>query len=282
MTDNEEEWEASRGFLGQLLAEDTIPQLPYRGREQLLEEFHRAVYLDSTRTTESEYVLLTGVTQRVFTSQFWDQESTPLRNWSSYDPNLQLLLFRMPPSPAHEIASANFHTLIMTAITPMRLELALQALGSPGHYAPLGCKRPDQGWRPARPARGRTHRWPSMVLEVACSETKAKLATDVRYWKRAAPGDELKIILTIHINRPRPEITIEKHERNANNVGIPTQRVVVSKNCQNKARVSGTPLVIDFQKLFLRPPALPREKDLEIGADKLEWLANQVWEEQGF
>ena len=58
-------------------------------------------------------------------------------------------------------------------------------------------------------SRGRSQDWPIAVLEVAFSEARAKLQTDVRYWLRASEGD-VKIVFTIQIDHNVPKITIEK------------------------------------------------------------------------
>ncbi|KAL3434213.1 hypothetical protein BDV09DRAFT_186011 [Aspergillus tetrazonus] len=98
--------------------------------------------------------------------------------------------------------------------------------------------------------RGRSQDWPSAVLEDAFSEAKAKLQTDVRYWLRASEGD-VKIVFTIQIDHNVPKITIEKWNQTS-------------------------PLRIGFQKLFLRSPSTLKERDVEIGEEELQLLAEDV------
>lgn len=54
------------------------------------------------------------------------------------------------------------------------------------------------------------------MLEVAYSESQLKLGSDVRYWMRASGGD-VKIVLTLRVDRQQPRITIERWERSGNN-----------------------------------------------------------------
>ncbi|BCS28166.1 uncharacterized protein APUU_61214A [Aspergillus puulaauensis] len=122
---------------------------------------------------------------------------------------------------------------------------------------------------------------PSVVLEADLSETKAKLQRDIRFWHRASEG-RVKVILTVHINRTRPEIVIEQWESNGVSRCERTQRIAISKTRRGTTFVAGGPLIIDFSKLFLRQPDLPREQDISIGDEELEQLATCIWEEQGF
>ncbi|KAJ5923046.1 hypothetical protein N7516_010749, partial [Penicillium verrucosum] len=52
----------------------------------------------------------------------------------------------------------------------------------------------------------------------------------------------------------------------------------------SKIITMGSPLVIEFEKLFLRPPwnrMEPRERDIQIDDGDLQFLAEQVWDCQG-
>lgn len=49
-----------------------------------------------------------------------------------------------------------------------------------------------------------------------------------------------------------------------------------------RIRVDGGPLVIEFEKLFLRPSEYPKETDITIDTTMLEKLANAIWKEQEF
>ncbi|KAJ5426525.1 hypothetical protein N7465_001595 [Penicillium sp. CMV-2018d] len=48
----------------------------------------------------------------------------------------------------------------------------------------------------------------------------------------------------------------------------------------DEVRVSGAPLTIPFDLLFLRPPQSPREGDLIIGREGIEEIAKWIWEAQ--
>lgn len=56
---------------------------------------------------------------------------------------------------------------------------------------------------------GRSDDWPSVVLEISFSETQSKLMSDVRFWLHESDSD-VKIVLTLKIQRQRPEIIFEE------------------------------------------------------------------------
>lgn len=187
----------------------------------------------------------------------------------------------MTKSPAHETASIIFHNIFLEAVEPTGL---LKDIRGATHFASLGAKEPDQAWRPHRLPLNRSRDWPSVVLEVAYSETESKLGSSVWFWMRASGGD-VKVVLTLRINRKQPKIRIEKwvnSSSNDNNRHRLDQSVTISKTDSNRIILLNTPLTIDFEDLFLRPATIPREKNIELDAEKLEYLATEIWDDQGF
>ncbi|KAL4757593.1 uncharacterized protein BDW70DRAFT_153250 [Aspergillus foveolatus] len=253
-----------RGFLG-YLTPSVIRHYRYRGEDQFLIDFK-----DAFETDTREWFLVTG------------PEFGPFSFWSSYDAELELLLVRIVKSAAHESAAETFNFLLLEAIGPVGMAHALRLSGGATHITTIGSKEPDKAWKTKHLPRktGRSQDWPSAVLEVAFSETKAKLQAYVRYWLRASEGD-VKIVFTIQIDQNAPKITIEKWESNNNGRKNLEQRITISRT-GNNITVSESPLRISFQKLFLRPPSIPKEHHVKIGEEKLQSLAEDVWDVQGF
>ncbi|KAL4735574.1 hypothetical protein BDV11DRAFT_195655 [Aspergillus similis] len=216
--------------------------------------------------------------QGIFMTVFFEPESGPFSSWSSYDPELEFLLVRMVKYAAHESAAERFNFLLLEATGPVGMSRALHLFGSATHTATMGSKEPDKAWKPKNLPRGRSLDWPSAVLEIAYSATKVKLQTDVRYWLRASEGD-VKIVFIIQIDQNAPNITIEKWGSNSDGRKHLEQRITISRE-GNNITVSESPLLICFQKLFLRPPSIPIEHDVEINEEKLRWLAEEVWDVQ--
>lgn len=281
--------EPGRGFLGHLAS--CIQRYPCRGRQQFLVDSEAARHRHQTNTSGhvSEWFLLTGVDNHIFRSEFIDpvDQNTPWTTWDSYDAHLQLLLVRMTKSPAHETASIIFHNIFLEAVEPTGLKRSLKDILGATHFASLGAKEPDQAWRPHRLPLNRSRDWPSVVLKVAYSEneTESKLGSSVRFLMRASGGD-VKVVLTLRINRKQPKVRIEKwvnsSSSNNNNRHRLDQSVTISKTDSNRIILSNAPLTIDFEDLFLRPATIPREKNIELDAEKLEYLATEIWDDQGF
>lgn len=280
--------EPGRGFLGHLAS--CIQRYPYRGRQQFLVDFEAERHRHRTNTSGhvSEWFLLTGVDNHIFRSEFIDpvDQNTPWTSWDSYDAHLQLLLVRMTKSPAHGTASMTFHNIFLEAVEPTGLKRSLKEIGSATHFASLSAKEPDQAWRPHRLPFNRSRDWPSVVVEVAYSETESKLGSSVRFWMRASGGDA-KVVLTLRINRQQPKIRIEKwvsssSSNNNRQRHRLDQSVTISKADSNRIILSNAPLTVEFEDLFLRPASIPRERNIELDAEKLQYLATEIWDEQGF
>jgi hypothetical protein len=56
--------------------------------------------------------------------------------------------------------------------------------------------------------------------------------------------------------------------------------VIIGKGENNHLYLRGQPLIIGFDKLFLRPPSIPRETDIIFDDDILKQMATLVWVEQ--
>lgn len=121
---------------------------------------------------------------------------------------------------------------------------------------------------------------PTVVLEVALSETQSKLSSDMRFWLNQSHGS-VKVFLTLAIKYKGPQITLEKWELR-NDRQHQTRRVDISVGTNKQIRVDGGPLVIEFEKLFLRPAEDAREDDITINTDIFEELATEIWKEQEF
>jgi hypothetical protein len=270
------------GFLGDL--EPSITTYHYCGKQQAISIVKKEVKalteaVDSSEVSSSEWVLFTGIDKRTFSHDFNTTDEDRSLNWNSFDSSLNLLLARMALAP-HEEAVRSFDQLLLEALRPMGLDDALYLLGSATNKTPAGAKQADSQWSPRRAPPGRSRHQPSVVLEVALSETLSKLTSDVRYWlQRLPPRDEVKLAIILAINQQRPEIAIESWERKSSRPHC-TQHITISMSANKQVTVHDEPLVIEFQKLFLRPSESSRETDIRINADMLKKLAVKVWELQ--
>ncbi|KAL5332149.1 hypothetical protein BJX70DRAFT_385009, partial [Aspergillus crustosus] len=270
-----------RGFLGHLAP--SIPRHPYQGKDQYLqyyEKMYQQCLDDDDPENISSYFLVTQITESAFLRDFptdFDR-SYPFSRWISFDPALDLLLVRMGKSRAHALAAGVFEGMMFEALEPTGMTRRhLDLIDSATCYAGNGNKEADKAWLPVRMPRGRSRDWPSAVLEVAYSETTSKLQSDIRYWFRASGGD-VGLVYTIEISRVLLSIIIEQWGTNDSGRHHREQLVVIKKKGEDTV-VEGGPLVLGFEKLFLRAPG-GKERDVEIGEEGFAFLADRVWTAQ--
>ncbi|KAJ0421149.1 hypothetical protein BJY00DRAFT_112133 [Aspergillus carlsbadensis] len=287
-----------RGFL-EGVASPAIQTSTYATISQLKKDFH-----DALDNPELQYLLLSNVTTRIFTTHFRDagedaddddnddaddynyDYENPCTRWTAYDPSLELLLVQTPTSKIHGCAREEFSTRLVLAMDRLGVFGDLLPLGSGACHAALGSKCADKAYRPMKLPLGRSAEWPSMVVEVeiTSSDTASKLESDVRYWARAPPAGEVRIIVTIRVSQSRPEIALEKWEDNHEGRKERCQTITIRHGVEGKKpKVEGGPMVLDFEKLFLRPPATPMEQEVVVLSEEdLALLATHVWITQSF
>lgn len=249
-----------------------IPKYAYKGKDQFLKDFQHQI------TTQSgcEWVILTQVTKDIFDTDFLPAEEYPFSSISSYNSHLEVLLLKIIASSTHAAAAAEFGILLDRATS--KNEHNLRIYGG-CHSAEDGTmvKVPDRLWRPVRLPRDRSLNWPTIVLEVSCSDTREKLMSDIRFWLGAS-GGEVKIVLTIAIEQRVPEIVIEQWVMK-NSQAYQEQRVEITKP-GDEIKVSGN-LELAFKRVFLYSPSTD-EAVISVHAPALKDFAEAVWEMQGF
>lgn len=232
-----------------------------------------------------EWVLFTDVDEATFIRDFYDSpDDTIQKSCNSYDRISRLLLVKMPPSPAHETAARVFERHLTKILIPMGLDSKLKYIGTVGCHGIDGVKQPDGQYRPSRLPRGYPRDWPTVAVEVALCESERKLMQDVRYWL-GQTHHAVQLLFMIKINRRAPEVTIEKWGQRSNHSSTGPHRLqftIIRKNAKGDIIIRGDPVIIDFEKLFLRQPDAPREKDVQLGAEFLRELAISIWQFQGF
>ncbi|KAJ5794391.1 Glutathione S-transferase/chloride channel C-terminal [Penicillium paradoxum] len=190
-----------------------------------------------------------------------------------------LFLIRMPLTP-HGAATTVVHTMLTHSLIPMGLSLSLQ--GYPGVTVRGGSrgKQPDHGWAPKRRARGAFNS-PSVVLEVAYSESDAKLKSDVRFWLN--PNEcRANLCLTLRIHKSRREIRIESWTTQNNRIHRSHVTYITKKGRHTNVSVTHHPFTIPFESLFCHRPSRPGEKDIEFSQIQLEEIADSIWQAQGW
>ncbi len=194
----------------------------------------------------------------------------------------ELLIIKYMPSVEHEHARMRIHNQIQAKVWSMGISDAeFYSLGSARYYGANSNKEADCAYK-SRSVRRQEKDWPTLVIEVGRFESLSQLRQDVRWWLIESKG-EVQIALLMSIRESSSTLLIEKWELRApsldrsaanNSIDVPesVQIVEVTPN-----GTTGGPLVLEFDKIFLRA-ATPPEMDVIIADQQLESVAESLFE----
>ncbi|KAJ5827776.1 hypothetical protein N7447_004539 [Penicillium robsamsonii] len=237
-----------------------------------------------TEGTQNDHIIFI-IDPMTFAHDFLDSSADlPFHDRISFNPKDHLLIVKMPV-PAHEQAATVFHDTLILALQERGLQKAIFSWRSTTLTAEDGTrKEADGGWGPRRPPHGAPKR-PSVVLEVASSETPAKLRRDAHYWVDPARG-QANMAFTVKVHAKIPQITIQQWEWDEA-VSRPirkTDLTITTSSSDGKVYFNPnqpTPqLLIPFHLLFRRPAENHRERDIVVGTQDLIEFATLVWDLQ--
>lgn len=237
--------------------------------------------LDALEESEdvSEYVIF-SIDKATHDRDFLDPENQPERTFrTTFYQNIHSLVVKMPLHE-HEELTHLIDRVITKALDPMGLEESCYYYGSATIPVADGTKEPDAAWGPRPPPHGCSRR-PTVVVETAITETRAKLLRDVSQWLDPTHG-LAKVVLALKADRRQPKITIQRWQHNSTNSGIEAvQTIEIMESSEgDKVTVKGGPLLIPFRLFFLRPAEPPREKDIIIDEQQLKKIADLIWDVQ--
>ncbi|KAM5439691.1 hypothetical protein MferCBS31731_004448 [Microsporum ferrugineum] len=202
-----------------------------------------------------------------------------------YHSSLQTLVITMPSLP-HEEASRLFCGLVVLKAQSMGVRRLISFRGSTTTKAREREKQADESWGP-RQRRGQPGKWPTIVLEVAFSESREKVKADISWWLYRSNGAVLKAI-SIDIKRTSGNVYITLWERGAiltRQHPQPEPRVVgemrICRGMDGRpTRVEGADLTIPFHDMLLRAPDTDwGEGDFIFTKEELLELAEDVWDD---
>lgn len=256
----------------------TTSEYPYQGMQHFQDMIHK-----EAAEPDQSYVIFSNIDENTFLRDFDEFHS---HSYSDYFPQLRIILARMPASELHEEAHGELNNTLLIKLAAMGVRTQLRSLVGADVVTPTRTKKPDQSYRPVNLPAGHSNRFPSVVIESAWSERQSKLADDARWWLNASQG-ELKTAITISVQKKKRAITIEKWEaisrptRGEPGKMVPevVQKVTMTREGDGKpVHVTGAPLVIGFDKLFLRPAEEDKgEGDVFLDNDDLTLVADLTW-----
>ncbi|KAL4983783.1 hypothetical protein BDW68DRAFT_168186 [Aspergillus falconensis] len=282
----------SKDPLAQLAKE--VQQQPFttnKSLEKSLECRQRALQQDQTR---DQYLVFTSVPPAQSSKLSDDRARTSKYCRFSFNAETGLLITKVMPSPAHELAIRSFDFLISLELHAMNVYRDMRPFGSRTVTVGNWTKEADCCWAPAS-----TSTRLSFVVEIGLSESARQLALSARGWLETY-SSSVKLVVTISIKRENPEIILRRWEIVPRGYGVLTRSSPPSARCtaflklsrtNNTTSVTGesymngtttttTQLNLPFDKIVGRPPHQPLERDLVIPEQELRSFAENIWSEQ--
>ncbi len=247
---------------------------------KLIAEDSNQQYLVFHGVTQSDLAKIDGVRPKhTRTTYYWD---------------INLLIIKLMPSGKHESAHVNFGRSIDRKTFQMGMsEYELQGFGAERFKGSSSSKEGDTCFKP--PSRDYDD-FPTIVIEAGLSELPRKLKCDADWWLRqpGRNGGKVMIVVTISIKPNDKSLQIEKWEnalaparpRTRATPGPPIQiatriqQITIRPNANGAItpnEVTGAPLVLHFDKIFLRQPIAP-ETDFTFTANELAVFATKFWD----
>lgn len=167
-----------------------------------------------------------------------------------------------------------------------------EMLSTGSAYCPSIHKEPDVSFLPVRLPPGRSSEWPTLVVEVGGSELQAFFDRGARRWLDGSNGD-VKLVITVKIFPTRSVVKRWAVKRwattdqtrvsprlggQARACPVVTQTIIITKRSRQgkETRITGAPLTIPFDDLFIRPPR-GNETNFEFDQNNLERWAHSAW-----
>ncbi len=197
----------------------------------------------------------------------------------------ELLIVKYMPSAFHETTSEVFDAYMKTKLASMEVNFLTDYIprGSTRYYGARLSKEANKSYVPIPTRRG-TDDWPTIVLEVGYSESLAQLRQDARLWIIES-GGEMNIAVIISLNTRTSSMVIEKWEMALPHHQGRLTRAAAARSREpqciqelyaTKTSVVGGPLMLSFEKIFLRP-ANPPEQDVVFTDQDFMSLATAIF-----
>ena len=201
------------------------------------------------------------------------------------------LVIKLMPSVEDEASHATFGQKVYAK--SLRMGMAdhdLNAINAGRFVGPNSSKEGDTTYKPA--IRSKKADLPTLVIESGVSEKLSRLRVDANWWL-SHPSHQVNIVILIAVDVGKKEIKIEKWElapaparrstrQHPNLPGNPPQvptlvhEISIDSNNNVTGAPTPPPLILEFQKVVLRPAVLP-ESDFTFTSQELsQWAAN-LW-----
>ncbi|KAF2194373.1 hypothetical protein K469DRAFT_651654 [Zopfia rhizophila CBS 207.26] len=289
-----------------------VPIYQYTGVRDLQERVESQSTQLQARRSNQQYLVFRSVTKGHLDKLDRKRASIGKHTRMSHCTDTNLLIVKLMPSVEHEIAHLILADDLRDALAGMGLpRRSLVPLGGSKFSGPNSSKEGDSAYKP--PSRNRKADWPTIVFESGLSETLTRLRHDARWWLTNSRGD-VKIVIIISITPAQTMLRVEKwchspvpdrpltrgHPSPMTPEPTKMQEITITPNPAAPLNpidqsdtaapatvpttapatapydVTGAPLTLEFENLFLRAPVLPERDVIFTTADLSSW-ASYFW-----
>ncbi|KAL2685632.1 hypothetical protein Neosp_006733 [[Neocosmospora] mangrovei] len=184
------------------------------------------------------------------------------------------LLIATIPTEAHELLHSNLFGHIHAAVIQMGLGSQWTAMGSTTRRGHLNGDS-GEGDSSGGPRNRQGPRWPTLIIEAGYSRALESLRRDMKWWFSAS-NHQVKIVLLVKLDPSSENIIMETWQAETASLEPSCSQVVTisrEPDADTPDSVSGGPLRLDFELLFLRAPR-EGEGDIVLPVDVLQLLAD--------
>src|SRR3569833_98771 len=255
---------------------------------------HRLAHDSTGRSATQDTLIFYGATAAHIEALEKD-EGRPWRITFFGEETAGLLFLRMP-KPVHEIAHSHLFLRLWERVVQIGLRDDAHAIGA-SKYKGISTqgistriKEGDSGLRPDPPRNCGDH-FPTLAIEVGNSESLPRLYMDKDWWfdNSGGPRGDVEVVLVVMIYHQTKRIVLELWHRGYQ---APSQTVTITvmphqhadkpfslatQDLHTNWVITGAPLVIPFEHVFLRPRRGDFETDFVLSEEHLAKYAVSCW-----
>jgi len=269
-----------------------VPIHQYKGIRDLQQRVQAQSAELQAGHSKQQYLVFQGVTKQQLAKIDRERDSIGWHTRITHYTSINLLIIKLTPSVQHELAHSALADLLTFRLSFMGFnEPPLNRVGAARFDGNQSSKEGDSAYKPD--SRNRKDDWPTIVFESGFSETLTKLRNDAQWWLTNSQGD-VRIVVIVLARPEHKTLRVEKwclappqprrSPRLNPGAQVPTrvQEILVTQNPPahpggaSTYTVTGAPLTLEFQEMFLRAPA-PPESDVTFTTADLSRWATRYW-----
>lgn len=234
-----------------------------------------------------QYIAFGHVSQGTFEEIDANRLQLVMKAALSYFPDTETLIVKIPTRLQEKAHQRLGQLILMKTVAPMNLDI--------NDFSPMGkttikvqngsSKESDSSWKNEN-IRPRDEDFPCLVVEAGMSESLTRLRGDAR-WCIESSGGKVNMVVIIWTRKTSRVLHIEKYipgpPQTLASPGHPRPSytrlasTVIIDSAASPSTVTGAPLVLEFNRIFDRPPNSPLEQDIVFTMQDLQNLGDRLW-----